>query len=227
MMRKGLLFLAAFAAASPAVAANLVTNGGFEAGNTGFTSTYTYVAPGGSMVPENTYSVGPNASAYHGSWANVAAHSGTNYFIANGSPTDNASAWKQTLSGLTVGATYNFSAWAVNVCCNTSYTGPNASPLIISVGSGGTPATIATSGVLGSTGVWTLFTGSFVANSTSTDLSIFTDINDRGGNDYGLDDISVTAAVPEPATWAMMIAGFGLIGGLMRRRNNQGAVSFA
>jgi hypothetical protein len=27
------------------------------------------------------------------------------------------------------------------------------------------------------------------------------------------------AAVPEPATWAMMIAGFGLVGGAMRRRN--------
>ncbi len=26
------------------------------------------------------------------------------------------------------------------------------------------------------------------------------------------------AAVPEPATWAMMIAGFGLVGGMMRRR---------
>lgn len=28
----------------------------------------------------------------------------------------------------------------------------------------------------------------------------------------------VTAAVPEPAAWAMMIAGFGLVGGTLRRR---------
>ena len=28
----------------------------------------------------------------------------------------------------------------------------------------------------------------------------------------------VEAAVPEPATWALMIAGFGLVGGAMRRR---------
>ena len=27
--------------------------------------------------------------------------------------------------------------------------------------------------------------------------------------------------VPEPATWAMMIGGFGLVGGVMRRRNRQ------
>nr|WP_084192404.1 PEPxxWA-CTERM sorting domain-containing protein [Parasphingorhabdus marina] len=28
----------------------------------------------------------------------------------------------------------------------------------------------------------------------------------------------VSPAVPEPATWAMMIGGFGLVGGAMRRR---------
>lgn len=36
---------------------------------------------------------------------------------------------------------------------------------------------------------------------------------------------NVTAAVPEPATWAMMIAGFGLVGGTMRRRSTK--IAFA
>ena len=43
-----------------------------------------------------------------------------------------------------------------------------------------------------------------------------------------LDNIVVTAAtgaVPEPATWAMMIAGFGLVGGAMRRRSTK--IAFA
>lgn len=36
------------------------------------------------------------------------------------------------------------------------------------------------------------------------------------------------AAVPEPATWAMMIGGFGLIGGAMRRRSSvRSSVRFA
>ena len=35
------------------------------------------------------------------------------------------------------------------------------------------------------------------------------------------------AAVPEPATWAMMIMGFGLIGGAYRSRRTQGKISFA
>ena len=43
----------------------------------------------------------------------------------------------------------------------------------------------------------------------------------------GLDDIEVPA-IPEPSTWAMMIIGFGAIGGAMRnRRRNRIAVSYA
>src|SRR3546814_10702224 len=34
-------------------------------------------------------------------------------------------------------------------------------------------------------------------------------------------------AVPEPASWAMMIAGFGLLGGAIRVRKRQVKVSFA
>lgn len=36
-----------------------------------------------------------------------------------------------------------------------------------------------------------------------------------------------TGAVPEPATWAMMISGFGAIGGAMRYRRRKASVSFA
>jgi PEP-CTERM motif len=42
-------------------------------------------------------------------------------------------------------------------------------------------------------------------------------------NNYGLNELRVfdappTGGVPEPASWAMMITGFGLVGGAMRRR---------
>jgi hypothetical protein len=43
----------------------------------------------------------------------------------------------------------------------------------------------------------------------------------QGGNDesWGIDNIRLSAsAVPEPASWAMLILGFGLVGGAMRRR---------
>lgn len=37
----------------------------------------------------------------------------------------------------------------------------------------------------------------------------------------------VTAAVPEPGTWAMLIVGFGLVGGALRRRRYTARVAFA
>lgn len=40
-------------------------------------------------------------------------------------------------------------------------------------------------------------------------------------------NLTVSSAVPEPATWAMMIIGFGLVGSAMRRRTVKTAVSFA
>jgi hypothetical protein len=67
------------------------------------------------------------------------------------------------------------------------------------------------------------------------DLSAFSNItrieivniSDPGG--LGFDDFTFTVggsgAVPEPATWAMMIGGFALVGASMRRRRT--AVSFA
>ncbi len=50
-------------------------------------------------------------------------------------------------------------------------------------------------------------------------------------NNFGIYDLkfsaTVTAPVPEPATWAMMIGGFGAIGGTMRYRRRKTTVSFA
>lgn len=40
-----------------------------------------------------------------------------------------------------------------------------------------------------------------------------------------LSDVAVAGAVPEPAAWAMLISGFGLVGGTMRRRTGTRALA--
>jgi hypothetical protein len=49
--------------------------------------------------------------------------------------------------------------------------------------------------------------------------------NNRQISDFAPDDSSFAAGVPEPASWAMMIAGFGAVGAGMRRRTR--SVRFA
>ena len=65
-------------------AQNLVINGNFEAGNTGFTSAYTYAGVAGTPSPisgnantlwdEGTYSVGTDPNSLHASWASFGDH---------------------------------------------------------------------------------------------------------------------------------------------------------
>ena len=65
-----------------------------------------------------------------------------------------------------------------------------------------------------------------------TSVTAFTTVEFRGiDNDvFGLDNITFNAgagAVPEPATWAMMLVGFGGLGFAMRRRPARTRVRFA
>lgn len=70
----------------------------------------------------------------------------------------------------------------------------------------------------------TLFTGS--VNAPTFSAGTYTLVNPFLGN--GTLSISqVAGAVPEPGTWALMILGFGFIGGAARYRRHRATVSFA
>jgi len=66
---------------------------------------------------------------------------------------------------------------------------------------------------------WKKYTYSFLAAGPSTTLSFAS--QDPGFYGAALDNVSV-AAVPEPGTWALMLAGFGLAGFAMRRQRKPG-----
>ena len=96
MIRIGSLFL--FGLCFQASATNLVTNGDFELGNTGFTSSYTYVGTPSStgLWDQGKYAVVTSARDYHSNFTNASDHtsgSGTKYFAANGGTDVNQAVW--------------------------------------------------------------------------------------------------------------------------------------
>jgi hypothetical protein len=59
-----------------------------------------------------------------------------------------------------------------------------------------------------------------VASGTNLTFDRLTFTFDVGGTSSNFDNfVGNVAAVPEPATWGLMIAGFGLAGGALRRRH--------
>ncbi|MEN9437824.1 MAG: hypothetical protein RIR09_2479 [Pseudomonadota bacterium] len=69
--------------------------------------------------------------------------------------------------------------------------------------------------------VWQQYTG-LVNLSGPTDL-IFSALGTSNSYGGSLDNITVTAAVPEPETYALLLAGLGLVGTIVRRRKAQQA----
>lgn len=77
--------------------------------------------------------------------------------------------------------------------------------------------------------------GSFTQGGTSPAPFTFTNaqfttpnngsVTFTSGNFISSSVVPTVAAVPEPASWAMMIGGFGLIGGAMRRRQRNVATT--
>lgn len=63
---------------------------------------------------------------------------------------------------------------------------------------------------------WREFTQQFVASGPTTRIA-FLNATPTGDNYAGLDDVSLTA-VPEPASWAMLVIGFAAAGASIRRR---------
>jgi hypothetical protein len=92
---------------------NLVVNGDFEMGNTGFTSAYAY-SPA-NLVPEGVYAVTTNPGALHPGFPNCSDMSGGgNMMSINGANTPNIQVWCQTIT-VDPDTEYNFSAWVSNI----------------------------------------------------------------------------------------------------------------
>ena len=205
---------------------NLVVNGDFSLGDTGFGSQYfdvtgTGLASGYGTAPnynawnESTYAIGTNADLYHNLWYKAPAPSGTgNYMLVNGASDSSTSAvpnpslpltvWDQTVA-VAPNTHYDFSAQATTVTGNA--------PATVDFYAGST--LLGTLTVSGAPGVWDTFSANWYSGSnTSVFLKIIDGSSVAIGNDFGLDNISLAdpPPIPEQSTWAMMLLGFAGLG---------------
>jgi len=228
--------------------ANLIANGNFSGGNTGFTSDYSYntLNPGPELV-EGSYSVVTQASDAHFAWGEYYDHTSGNssgkYFVANASNDTSKTVWQSnSISVSQANTPYRFEAWIQMIYPFES----NPPSLSFEIGDG----TAWTS--LGQTldlsdldnygpGTWyfTYVDGQFASAGTYY-VRLKNSNGASGGNDLGLDDIyfglrsnapSVGTTpgvatppsfnptpVPEPSSLALAAIGVALGWRALRRR---------
>ncbi len=184
---------------------NLIANGDFEAGFNGFSSGYTFVNDGpgnGEMIPENTFGVDVNVSAYHPSITGV-GRSGK-FLMVNGNTGSIKTAWSQDVN-VVAGKTYNFSAFAQRLA------GGNQAILRFSVGT----ELLATFSPVAAG--WNEVTGVYTATATGTiTLSIVNANLAAASNDFGIDDVSFTQVCDETPAGCFATGVFSFSQGLTR-----------
>jgi gliding motility-associated-like protein len=90
---------------------NLVVNGDFNTGNTGFTSSYNYTPVN---TAEGQYFIGAFPSSWNPIFSNCAAHGGSAMMMVNGATTPGTVVWKESLN-VTPNTNYVFSAWISSI----------------------------------------------------------------------------------------------------------------
>ncbi|MEI7802825.1 MAG: glycine-rich domain-containing protein, partial [Bacteroidota bacterium] len=185
--------------ASLQVGTELVTNGNFSLGNTGFTSSYNYtnqLYSGGStgLWIEGKYTVAANPTLYHPAFFGTDHTTGTgNFMIINGDPATGSNVWSENVT-VTPNTAYYFSAWGLSIVNgNNAVLQFNVNGLQVGTVAYLPDGYVATSGPY----TWVKFYGTWNSGpATSASISIVDLQTVLGGNDFGLDDISFGTLSP-------------------------------
>lgn len=164
--------------------ANLITNGNFSQGNSGFTSAYNFA---NLNITEGEYFVGPDPKSWNSSLSSCKDHTtgNGNMMLVNGSPTADMNVWKQTVN-VTPNTNYAFSTWI------QALWPPNPAQLQFSI-NGKDAGSLITASL--PTCSWTQFYTTWNSgNNTTAVISIVNKNTLVQGNDFALDDISFAPA---------------------------------
>ena len=183
---------------------NLVVNGDFEDPRKpwGFTSSYTYVNPGGSsLVPEGVYTIHNNASFSHSSFSALRDHTHTtmsppnnnpsnyNYQIINGSTGRNVVVWSQKVP-VQPNTDYVFYTWGASILAQ------NPAILQFSINGDLLDKPFQLKG--GGPSEWQQFYTIWPSgNNTDAVISIVNSCIEVSGNDFGLDDIFFSPVIAD------------------------------
>lgn len=158
---------------------NLINNGNFEQGNTGFYSEYVFAT---ANTTEGQFNVSPNPRAWNINMVACTDHTsgGGNMLLVNGSPELNKVVWRQTVA-VTPNTNYAFSVWI------QSLSAANPAQLRFSING----HIISTPIIAGPTCSWNQFFTSWNSgDATSALISVVNHNTIAAGNDFAIDDIS-------------------------------------
>lgn len=170
-----------------APAQNLIVNGDFEAGNTGFSNDYIYSLA--NMEPAGVYCITNDPGAVHGAWTSFGDHTtGTGLMlVANGDSDPTNCVWRQTVS-VSANTAYLFSGWAASAHPES----PGSFFLFVNGDQQGSAVALPST-----TGLWQNYS---VVWSSGTSVSALLEIRmlttEGYGNDFVLDDLSFRPAFP-------------------------------
>jgi len=159
---------------------NLIVNGDFSQGNTGFSSEYNYANPN---LTEGQYFVGPSPNAWNVSLSACSGHTNgnDNMLLVNGAPVPGVNVWKQTVT-VVPNTNYAFSTWV------QALWPPNPAQLQFSI-NGKITGTLISASL--PTCTWTQFYTTWNSGNNTTAVISIVNINTAvQGNDFALDDIS-------------------------------------
>ncbi len=201
------VILAALAATTSLARADLLINGNFEAGDTGFSSDYRFASQ--SMTP-GTFTVSSNPKNFNSTLESFGDHtSGTGMMEIVDGYSSSSRAWYEEISVIP-DTSYTFSAWSRP----TSPENLAQVELSASIGAASTPLTL-------TDGQWSELSLTFNSGSLSSVVVSIDDVNPQPletGDDLAIDDVALQAGatLPEPASLSLMaLAALPL---LLRRR---------